>query len=228
MNSASENENLHAYFDGELQGEERKAVEAMLTEDSEAALAELSLLRQAISVGLEAEAEKVPEARFEQLWDEVERTLERDARLQQAADSDVSLWSRVGAFFKPLWAPTAALAGVAAAAAIYIGSGESEPTENTAVSVASKDEPAHEAADEKMPLAPTPAEDDVRLGAAQDDRIAAKVEADEMPSNSEAEIQRIEFGGKTGRIDKIENKQGITTVIWIDDEDETLDSERAL
>jgi hypothetical protein len=217
MNPVSEIENLHAYFDGELPDEERKAIEAMLTEDAEATLAELSLLRQAISVGLEAEAEKIPEARFEQLWDEVERTLERDARLQQAADSDVSLWSRVGAFFKPLWAPTAALAGVAAAAAIYIGSGESEPTENTPVSVASNDGPAQEAADEPMPLAPL-----------QDDRIAANVEADEMPSNNEAEIQRIEFGGKTGRIDRIESKQGITTVIWIDDEDETLDSERAL
>jgi len=217
MNPVSDNENLHAYFDGELQDEERKAVEAMLTEDAEATLAELSFLRQAISVGLEAEAEKIPEARFEQLWDEVERTLERDARLQQAADSDVSLWSRVGAFFKPLLAPTAALAGVAAAAVIYIGSGESEPAENTPVSVASKDEPAQAAADETMPLAPP-----------QDDRIAAHVEADEMPSNSEAEIQRIEFGGKTGRIDRIESKQGITTVIWIDDEDETLDSERAL
>ncbi len=227
MNSASENENLHAYFDGELQGEEREAVEAMLTEDAEATLAELSLLRQAISVGLEAEADKVPEARFEQLWDEVERTLERDARLQQAADSDVSLWSRVSAFFKPLWVPSAALAGVAAAAAIYINSGEPEATENTAVSVASKDEPAQEAADETMPPAPTAAPEE-RPDDRQDDRLAAKVEAEEMPSNSEAEIQRIEFGGKTGRIDKIENKQGITTVIWIDDEDETLDSERAL
>lgn len=217
MNPVSEIENLHAYFDGELPDEERKAIEGMLTEDAEATLAELSILRQAISVGLEAEADRIPEARFEQLWDEVERTLERDARLQQAADSDVSLWSRLGAFFKPLWAPTAALAGVAAAAAIYIGSGESEPAENTPVSVASKDEPAQEAADEPMPLVPL-----------QDDRIAANVEADEMPSNNEAEIQRIEFGGKTGRIDRIESKQGITTVIWIDDEDETLDSERAL
>jgi len=218
MNPVSDNENLHAYFDGELGDEERKAVEAMLTEDAEATLAELSLLRQALSVGLEAEAEKIPEARFEQLWDEVERTLERDARLQEAADSDVSLWGRVGAFFRPLWAPTAVLAGVAAAAVIYIGNGESELAENMPVSVASNDDPAP-AADETMPPAAAPA---------QDDRIAAVVEAEEMPSNNEAEIQRIEFGGKTGRIDRIESKQGITTVIWIDDEDDILDSERAL
>ena len=216
MNPVSDNESLHAYFDGELPAEERAAIEAALDGDSQATLAELALLRQAIVVGLEAEAVKVPEARFEQIWDEVERTLVRDARLQQAADADGSIWSRLGAFMRPLWAPTAALAGVAAAVAIYVGGGESEPTENTAVTVASKDEPAPDAADDPMPLTP------------QDDLLAAKIEGEPMPSNNEAEIQRIEFGGNTGRIDRIENTQGITTVIWISEDDETTDSERSL
>jgi len=216
MNPVSDNETLHAYFDGELPAEERAAVEAALTGDAQATLGELALLRQTIVVGREAEAEKIPEARFEQIWDEVERTLVRDARLQQAANADTSLWSRISAFMRPLWAPTAAMAGVAAAALIYINSGDAEPTENTSVSVASKDEPAQEAAQDPMPLTP------------QDDMLAAKVEDDAAPANNEAEIQRIEFGGKTGRIDRIENTQGITTVIWISEDDETPDSERSL
>ncbi len=217
MTPVSDNENLHAYFDGELLDKERAALEATLGDDAQATLGELSLLRQAIVTGLEAEAEKVPEARFEQIWDEVERTLVRDARLQEAADTDASVWGRLAAFFKrPLMAPTAVLAGVAAAFAMYVGTGESEIGENTEVAVASNDEPAVEAADDPMPISPPT------------DRIAAVVQADDQVFNSEAEIERIEFGGKTGRIDRIEGKQGITTVIWITEDDEITDSERSL
>jgi hypothetical protein len=39
------------------------------------------------------------------------------------------------------------------------------------------------------------------------------------PEMYEAEIERIEFGGKNGRIGTIEGKRGTTTVIWVSDED---------
>jgi hypothetical protein len=222
MTLVSDNENLQAYFDGELGAEERLAFEAALAGDPEARLnlEELALLREAIVGSLEAAAEAVPEARFEQIWDEVDRTLDRDARLQQAADVNVSIWSRMAAFLRPVWAPTLGVAAAAAAIALYVGGGDSEGAENTPTRVASKDGPTAEEAVEapKKETAPAPADEGM---------IAAKVD-DAMPANSEAEIQRIEFGGKTGRIDRIESKQGITTVIWISEDDETTDSERSL
>ncbi|MCA9659739.1 MAG: zf-HC2 domain-containing protein [Myxococcales bacterium] len=223
MTPVSDNENLQAYFDGELGAEERAAFEAALAGDPEARLnlEELALLREAIVGSLEAEAAAVPEARFEQIWDEVDRTLDRDARLQQAADVNVSIWSRMAAFFRPVWAPTLGVAAAAAAIALYVGGGDSQSPENTPTQVASKDgPPAEEAAPAPKETAPAPAPADEGL-------IAAKVD-DALPANSEAEIQRIEFGGKTGRIDRIESKQGITTVIWISEDDETTDSERSL
>ncbi|HFE44997.1 MAG TPA: hypothetical protein ENJ18_05805, partial [Nannocystis exedens] len=45
MTLVSDNENLHAYFDGELPEEERAALEATLSDDARATLGELSLLR---------------------------------------------------------------------------------------------------------------------------------------------------------------------------------------
>lgn len=221
MTPVSENDSLQAYFDDELGAEERAALEATLAGDPEARLSleELALLRQAIVGSLEAEAAAVPEARFEQIWDQVDRTLDRDARLQQAAEVNVSIWSRMAAFFRPLWVPTLGVAAATAAIALYVGGGATQSAENTPTRVASKDEPPAEAAQ-----AP---EKETAPALADEGMIAAKV-ADTQPANSEAEIQRIEFGGKTGRIDRIESTQGITTVIWISEDDETTDSERSL
>lgn len=213
-------EKIQALFDGELSAEERREMEALLADDADAnaSFEELGLLRQAIVGTLEAEAAAVPEARFEQIWDEVERTIVRDARLQEAADVNVSIWSRMAAFFKPLWAPTVAVAGVAAAVAIFVATSDDGAADdaNTPAVVASKE-----------PM-PAPQESAVLPAAPAEEIVAVKVEAGEPASNNEAEIQRIEFGGKSGRIDRIEGKQGITTVIWISDDDETTDSERSL
>lgn len=203
---------LHAHFDGELSGGERSEVESVLAADPDlrATLGELQLLRQVVVASMDAEAAAIPDARFEQIWDEVDRTLDRDARLQQAADTNVSIWSRLAAFMRPLWAPTLATAAVAAAVMFYV---ESQPgvDANKPVQVASK-------APASVEVAPTPPTPTLSEGAI----------AFETPANNEAEIQRIEFGGKSGRIDRIEGKQAVTTVIWVTEEDENSDGERSL
>jgi hypothetical protein len=44
---------------------------------------------------------------------------------------------------------------------------------------------------------------------------------------NDAEIERIEFGGRSGRISTIEGRRGTTTVIWVSEE-EPVPSERSL
>lgn len=206
---------IHAHFDDELSAAERAELEILLARDPElrASQTELRLLREVVVTSLEAEGAAIPEARFEQIWDEVERTIDRDARLQRAADTNVSIWSRLAAFMRPLWAPAVATAAVAAAVLIYVESGDGDA--NKPAQVASKDPPA-------SPVATAPAP------TAKGQDAGGAVIAFEIPDDNEAEIQRIEFGGKSGRIDRIEGKQAVTTVIWVTEEDETSDSERSL
>lgn len=206
---------LHAHFDGELSGDERAEIESLLAADPElrANLDELKLLREVVASSMDAEASAIPDARFEQIWDEVERTLDRDARLQQAADTNVSIWSRLASFMRPLWAPVLGTAAVAAAVLFYV---ESRPVDDTnkPATVASKEPAPAAAVTAPGPESPLPRDGDAI--------------AFEIPNNNEAEIQRIEFGGKSGRIDRIEGKQAVTTVIWVTEEDESSDGERSL
>ena len=39
------------------------------------------------------------------------------------------------------------------------------------------------------------------------------------PVSNDADIQQVEFGGKTGRITTIEGKKGTTTVIWVSEQE---------
>ncbi len=48
------------------------------------------------------------------------------------------------------------------------------------------------------------------------------------PESNDAEIERIEFGGASGRISHIEGVRGTTTVIWVEEDEEPADSERSL
>ena len=49
-----------------------------------------------------------------------------------------------------------------------------------------------------------------------------------QPEPGEAEIRRIEFGGRTGTISQVEGSKGTTTVIWVTEDDGPVDSERSL
>lgn len=193
-------EQLSAYFDGELDPSERAQVEQWLARDAagRATLAELGVMRGAITVSLDAEAAKVPAARFEQIWDEIDRALDRETAAHLPAAPVPSLWARMLGILRPAWVPVAAVAGVAAVAIVFVSGGAVTPT-NTPELAASNPVPAV--------AAPAPA-------LAQDAEAVFP-----LPEMYEAEIERIEFGGKNGRIGTIEGKRGTTTVIWVSDED---------
>lgn len=203
---------LSAYFDGELSPAERAEVEQWLARDAatsagpsgRAVLGELGLMRDALGASLTAEAARVPEARFEQIWDEIDRALDRDTAAHQPAAPSPSLWARALGMIRPVWVPLAATAGVAAVLIVAVSGGgpTGVPAANTAELVASKPEP--------LPaVAPAP----VLVAAAEVEPSFPD------PDMREAEIERIEFSGKQGRIGTIEGKRGTTTVIWVSDED---------
>mgnify|MGYP000193263372 CR=1 FL=1 len=196
-------EQLSAYIDGELSPAERAEVDQWLARDPQARalVAEFGLLRGAVTAGLEAEAEKVPQARFEQIWDEIDRALDRETAAVPSTPPAASLWSRMLGVLRPVWVPVAATAAVAAVVVGIVGSGAITRTDGPAVqpAVASNE------------VAPAPVLADSK-----------PVEAEPVipaPALGEAEIERIEFGSKAGRIGTIEGKRGTTTVIWISEDE---------
>jgi hypothetical protein len=108
------------------------------------------------------------------------------------------------AFVRPRWVPAVALAGAAVVLTLYVSQdGGLDDRSNSAAIVASKD-------------------------AQVLTEVGAPV-AVELPRQNEAEIERIEFGGRSGRIDQIHGKNGqTTTVIWFTEDDPTENSERSL
>src|SRR5690606_30386771 len=105
-------------FDNELDEAIRSQVEAELDNNPDlvAKLADLNFMRSMVVGDLEHQAERVPEARFEQLWDSFEHTLERESRLQEAAEAPPPLWQRLAALVRPIRVPLAAVAAVGALA----------------------------------------------------------------------------------------------------------------
>jgi anti-sigma factor RsiW len=199
-------EQLSAYIDGELGPAERAEVDRWLAQDAKARalVAELTLLRGAVEASLDAEAAKVPEARFEQIWDEIDRALDRETAAHPQTAPAPSLWARMLGVLRPVWVPVAATAAVAAVVVGIVSSGAitrtSGPTVPAIASTASVPVPA-----DSPSVGPTLAE-------ATELSVPA-------PAIREAEIERIEFGGKAGRIGTIEGKKGTTTVIWISEDE---------
>ncbi|MBK7823910.1 zf-HC2 domain-containing protein [Nannocystis sp.] len=197
-------EQLSAYFDGELDPGERAEVEQWLKRDAagRATIVELGVMREAIVVSLEAAAAKVQGARFEQIWDEIDRALDRETAAHPPATAVPSFWSRVFGVLRPAWAPVAAVTGVAVVAIVFVSDGAVTPTNSPEVVVSKPTTSA------PIRAQPEPAEPEVEAVFPE-------------PDMYEAEIERIEFGGKNGRIGTIEGKRGTTTVIWVSDEDAT-------
>lgn len=198
-------EQLSAYIDGELSPAERAEVDLWLARDpkARALVAEFGLLRGAVAAGIEAEAAKVPEARFEQIWDEIDRALDRETSAQPVAQAAPSLWVRMLGVLRPVWVPVTATAAVAAVVVGVIGSGAITRTEGPTT------QPAIAANVAAAPTAPVLADS---LSVELDPVVPA-------PAFGEAEIERIEFGSKSGRIGTIEAKRGATTVIWISEDE---------
>lgn len=197
-------EQLSAYIDGELAPAERAEVDRWLAQDARARalVAELTLLRGAVEASLDAEAAKVPEARFEQIWDEIDRALDRETAAHPQAAPAPSLWARMIAVLRPVWVPVATTAAVAAVVVGIVSSGAITRTSGPTAVVASNDGAP----------APVPTDSPAATPAEQEPVFPA-------PALHEADIERIEFGGKAGRIGTIEGKKGTTTVIWISEDE---------
>jgi anti-sigma factor RsiW len=222
-----EESRLAAYHDGELSAAEKSAFEGELAHLAQSAgateprtLKEWSLVGDMVRGALEIESEALPEARFEQLWDGFDRTLARDARLQTAANATPTWSERLVAWLKPAAMPLGLAAAAAAVALVMMpGEGVVEPASNPTQVAAneSKEAPQPAPAPEPAPMlaeAPKPAPTDAEFFP--------------RAASNEADIERIEFGGRSGTISKIEGSRGTTTVIWVQEDEEPVDSERSL
>ncbi|KIG16415.1 hypothetical protein DB30_04459 [Enhygromyxa salina] len=253
-------EQLSAYFDGELGDGSLDAGDAEslgatlralvnaetpgdLDSDEELAakLADLAFMRTMIVGALEHQAERVPEARFEQVWDGFEQALERESRLQEAAEAPPSVWQRLSEWIRPVRLPLAVV-GAAGALVLVFARSAGAPNDvgahDPAVAANSQpsntqDEPASDAeptAQARTNPAPAPAPEPVPRVAVAPEPPSPEI-APEMypqPEPGEAEIRRIEFGGRTGTISQVEGTRGTTTVIWVTEDDGPVDSERSL
>ena len=222
---------LQAYFDGEMDAAERERFEAELEREPElrTELDDIGVMRELVVGGLESEAKDVPQARFEQIWDEIDATIDRDARLQESAGTRPSIWARIMPWLRPAALPMAATAAAAAFVVVVVNS-TGDPS-NTEAPVASN-ETVQAPAQEPAPQAePTPPQEGVE--SAPQLAVKTPVPADEpvdfdVPDSNEADVERIEFGGHSGHIEQLEGSRGTTTVIWIEEDDEPVDSERSL
>ncbi|MFO7563472.1 MAG: hypothetical protein R6X02_12575 [Enhygromyxa sp.] len=232
MSSRSDlDEQLSAYFDDELEESVRATVEAELERDPEfaAQLADLAFMRTMVAGDLEAQADRVPEARFEQLWDSFEVTLERESRLQEAAEAPPKWWQRLREWARPVRIPLAAVAAVGALAFVIARSVEA-PSESSEAEIAANTQ--EEQASEAPSVAPSKAEPTVspndQVAVAPPHKPVSNAEVFPQPEPGEAEIRRIEFGGHAGTISQVEGRRGTTTVIWVTEDEDPVDSERSL
>lgn len=234
-------EQLSAYFDGEVEASVRALVEGQLEADDALAsrLADLSFMQTMVVGSLEHQAERVPEARFEQLWDNFEQTLERESRLQEAAEAPPSLWQRLSSWARPLRIPITAVAAAGVLIVVFArsaGDPADSADEDTAAELASNT-PAGDSSDAQPnaenPDAATPGQapapqPEARVAVATDPDPELDPEMFPQPEPGEAEIRRIEFGGRAGVISQVEGSRGTTTVIWVTEDSAPVDSERSL
>lgn len=218
-------EDLQCYFDDELTGAEAQELAAQIEAEPvlKRELEQLAFLRASVREGLMAQADAIPAARFEQIWDEIDRAIERDVRDSKAGSPTPSLWTRLRGAVVPLRVPILAAAALAAVAIVAVRSGSFTVDSSTPGSRLNGPEALPSVAEHSAPevvspkLAPTvpvppPAPDD-----------ALALEFPE-PKATDAEIHRVEFGGRSGRI----AKTGTVTVLYVEEDVEPKDSERSL
>lgn len=234
MNRSSQEQlehDLHAYFDGELDDATATQFESELAEHPalKARFEDLQFLRSVVGKTLESAGEQVDAARFEQAWDAFDAHLDREARLKHAvAEPPVSIWGRVSAFIKT---PVAwGVGGAAAAAAVvFLVVGPGAGPSNTQMADAS-DQPAPNAkadepeADAAPSLAPSP----THVADAESPKAPDAMTEFPLPEANNADVEIVDFAGHSGRISHIDGKHGTTTVIWVQEDDESVDSERSL
>lgn len=219
-------QDLSAHFDEELTPDQAATIERALADDPQLRTEhqQFAVLRGTVCAALEAEAQAVPAARFEQIWDQIDRAIERDARLQAEANRHASLWTRLWAALRPVRVPVLATAAAATVAIVVLGPGSSAPNNpGGAPSVAEASPPTPEAPVVAPPSAPRVADVEA-VTPAESTPAEGKLPPMPVPESSEAEIHGIEFGGKHGRI----SNTGTVTVLYVEEDETPPKSERSL
>jgi len=205
------------FFDDELEEGDSKEFARELDRDPELRhhLEQMGTMRDLVSRSLELRATEVPRARFEQIWDEIDRSLDAEAR-NVRAPAPASIWSRLWEATRPYRMPVLAAAGAAAVAVAVVQFTGSEGV-NEEPSIASVPElPPTQAT-------PTPNRPDQAI-AQRTPEPPAKPDVFPTPKSGEAEIHGVEFGGKVGRI----SQTGTVTVLYVEEDDTPQKSERSL
>ncbi len=228
---------LALHFDGELTGAEAHELAAQIDADPELReeLDQLGIVQSLVQETLKRKAAQIPAARFEQIWDEIDRQLDRETATSPASGS---FWTRVWTALRPARIPMAAAAAAAAVTLIVVSVTGSDSDKdvtggsNNPGAVASVEEPAAEPpapqpesktpsalpAGDRMAVAPAPAPTPAPMSDDDTDVDLPK------PKKVEAEIHGVEFSGHTGRI----SKTGTVTVLYLEEEAQPKDTERSL
>lgn len=213
---------LQAYFDGELDEAATAQMQDRIGRDPELQqhLAHMGLMRDLVDRSCEMRALEVPRARFEQIWDEIDRAIDHETKHARAAvQPPASLWARLGALLRPFRIPLLAAAGAAAVAIVAVQMAGSEPAVNHDNSVASLPETTAP----KGPAPTAPPKPETRIAKTEEPPPSTD-DALPVPHAAEADIQGIEFGGKHGRI----SHTGVSTVLYVEEDETPQKSERSL
>lgn len=231
---------LALHFDGESTGAEAHELAAQIDADPELReeLAQLGIVRGLVQETLKTKAAEIPQARFEQIWDEIDRQLDREAAV--AGPQAGSFWTRVWTALRPVRIPIAAAAAAAAVTLVVVSVMDDNPTkgpgaENNPGAVASAQEPAAEQEPHKAPASSAESKDapsalpvGERMAVSPTTDLPPPLDGldDDLPSPKkvEAKIHGVEFSGHTGRI----SKTGTVTVLYLEEEVQPKDTERSL
>lgn len=210
---------LQMFFDDELDGGEKDEFAREVDRDPELRrhLDQMGTMRNLVSRSLEVRASEVPRARFEQIWDEIDRSIEVEQRAARAA-VPVSIWSRLSAATRPFRTPMlAAAAAAAVAVAVVQFTGPSNVNQDPQVASVPQPPPTTVTPDSRSTTPNT--------GIAQrQPEPPPTSEVFPTPKAAEAEIHSIEFGGKAGRI----SQNGTVTVLYVEEGESPQKSERSL
>ena len=239
--SGISDEALAAYFDGEASESEASAIRQAIENDPElvAELEQLGVMAELTAASLQDAAADVPQARFEQIWDQIDRAIEEDERKAVPTAPPAGLWDRLKAAFAPVKWPMAAAAAAAVITVFVMRTGDNEGASepladrgpdrgaNKAPGISSMPETADDGS--KRDNAPTPP----KVSPAPDDRLAQRTPEPEpaevakplapVPEDSRVELHEIEGSGNDVRI-----SNGTVTVLYVEEDIEDESSERSL
>ncbi len=209
---------VSALFDSELDEATSAEVERALADDPMLSedLEDFGHLKRAIVADLEREASEVPGARFEQVWDEIERGI--------AASTAESVQENRGlrGLFETLlsgWRAPLTVGAAACVVAVVVFRGPSDGDDGGLVATAPD---AVETAGPAAEAPPTP-------GVKEAPPAAGTLVSYERPEVFDGEVEAVEFSGVRGQILQITDQEGTQRglTIWIDEIEDEEEEEAA-